>query len=314
MIYTKNGDGGYSKNVKNYSYQKDNVMFELLGTMDELSSIMGLAKAEASSLIGEVIEAYQKEFILFNGYIAGGSRFDTKSAVERMEALIDAYSKKVTLSNEFTVSGATKAGAYLDVARTVARRAERIAVKANKIFMINKDDLPYFNRLSDLLYMLARYEDQTAKPVIHSMKSVTADNILINTDTLTLKNADALIESVMEKARETGVLAVCAVCDIGGNLIALKRDNDAYIASIKIAQDKAYTAVSLKMPTYKLENLTKPGEPLYGIQHQDNRIVVFGGGVPLYSGGKIIGGFGVSGGTLEQDTFLGDYADKLFNK
>lgn len=314
MIYTRKGDGGYSENAKNYSYQKDNIIFELLGTMDELSSAAGLAKAEASSLTGELIEAYQKEFILLNGYIAGGNKFDTKSAVERMEALIDAYSKKVTLSNEFTVSGATKAGAYLDVARTIARRAERIAVKANKVFMIKKEDLPYFNRISDLLYILARYEDQAAKPVIKNNTSSQACETLKNKGILTLKDADALIESVMEKARETGVLAVCAVCDAGGNLVSLKRDDDAYIASVKIAQDKAYTAVSLKMPTYKLENLTKPGEPLYGIQHQDSRIVVFGGGVPLLSGGKIIGGFGVSGGSLEQDTFLGDYADKLFNK
>ena len=180
--------------------------------------------------------------------------------------------------------------------------------------MINKDDLPYFNRLSDLLYILARYEDMTAVPKVQSNITVTADNHNLNTNAFDLKAADALIENVLAKARETGVLAVCAVCDAGGNLIALKRDNDAYIASIKIAQDKAYTAVSLKMPTYKLENLTKPGDSLYGIQHQDNRIVVFGGGIPLYKDGKIVGGFGVSGGTLEQDTFLGDYADKLFNK
>ena len=314
MIYTKNGDGGYSKNLKNFSYQKDNIMFELLGTMDELSSNLGLAKVEASNMTGELLNAYQKELIDLNGYIAGGKKFDTKSAVLRMETLIDAYSKKVPLQNEFSVSGSTKAGAYLDVARTVARRAERIAVKANKIFMINKDDLPYFNRLSDLLYILARYEDMTVAPKVQSNITVTADNHNLSANAFDLKTADALIENVLAKARETGVLAVCAVCDAGGNLIALKRDNDAYIASIKIAQDKAYTAVSLKMPTYKLENLTKPGDSLYGIQHQDNRIVVFGGGVPLYKDGRIVGGFGVSGGTLEQDTFLGDYADKLFNK
>lgn len=313
MIYTKNGDGGYSKNIKNISLQKDNALFELLGTMDELSSALGLVKTEASSLIRELTEAYQKEFILLNGYISGGKHFDTKSAVERMEALIGAYSKRVTLPNEFILSGATKAGAYLDLARTVARRAERIAVKASKIFIIKKEDLPYFNRLSDLLFILARYEDMTASPVQSKEAEQPMTKGVIIKETINLKSADALIESVIEKAREIGVLAVCAVCDAGGNLIALKRDDDAYIASVKIAQDKAYTAVSLKMPTYKLENLTKPGDPLYGIQHQDSRIVNFGGGVPLFGGDRIIGGFGVSGGSLEQDTFLGDYADKLFN-
>lgn len=316
MIYTKKGDSGVSSNIKNISYQKDNVLFELVGTMDELSSTLGLAKVDASHLTSEIIDAYQKEFILLNAYISGGEKFDTQSAVERMEQLINAYSKKVVVSGDFSVSGATKSGAYLDVARTVARRVERIAVKANRLFTVKKEDLAYFNRLSDLLYILARYEDQTAVNSNNKINSVTEEKDCnsVNTGVLNLKSADALIDNVMAKAREMGVLTVCAVCDAGGNLIALKRDNDAYIASIKIAQDKAYTSVSLKMPTRKLENLTKPGDPLYGIQHQDNRIVVFGGGVPLYNGDKIIGGFGVSGGTLEQDTFLGDFADKLFNK
>lgn len=315
MIYTKNGDGGYTKNAKNYSYQKDNVLFELLGTIDELSANLGLVKAASSSIIGEIADAYQHELIKLSGYIAGGSEFDFASAVARTEQLIDTYSKRTVLPKEFIVSGKTLSGTYLDIARTVARRAERIAVKANKIFMIKKEDLPYFNRISDLFFVLARYEDQSAgadKGDYIPHGNVKADNA-VNNENLNLKSADALINKVIEKAKETGVLAVCAVCDAGGNLIALKRDDDAFIASVKIAQDKAYTAVSLKMPTYKLENLTKPGESLYGIQHQDNRIVVFGGGVPLYQNGRIVGGFGVSGGTLEQDTFLGDYADKLYN-
>ena len=312
MIYTKNGDSGYSRNMKNYSYQKDNVLFELLGTMDELSANLGLAKIASTSLVSEIIDAYQKEFIYLCGYIAGGEKFDTKSATQRIEQLIDAYSKRLELPKQIIVSGKSQAGTYLDIARTVARRAERISVKANKIFMVNKDDLPYFNRISDLLYILARYEDVAGGSAKQSSASVTTT--LENTDVFDLKNAEMLIDKVMEKAREIGVLSVCAVCDAGGNLMTLKRDDDAYIASIKIAQDKAYTAVSLKMPTYKLESLTKPGDPLYGIQHQDSKIVVFGGGIPLYKDGKIIGGFGVSGGSLEQDTFLGDYADKLFNK
>lgn len=315
MIYTKNGDGGYTRSAKNYSYQKDNVLFELLGTLDELSANLGLAKTAASSLVREITEAYQRELIKLSGYIAGGGEFDAASAVARTEQLIDTYSKKIVLPKEFTVSGKTLSGTYFDIARTVARRAERIAVKASKIFMIKKEDLPYFNRISDLLYVLARYEDQSAGAAVSNtvQTAVNSENA-VNNDTLNLKSADALAESVIKKAREMGVLAVCAVCDAGGNLITLKRDDDAYIASVKIAQDKAYTAVSLKMPTYKLENLTKPGESLYGIQHQDNRIVVFGGGIPLYRDNRIVGGFGVSGGTLEQDTFLGDYADRLFNK
>lgn len=309
MIYTKKGDEGFSTNAKNIKFQKDYVLFELLGTMDELSSVMGAAKTEASFVVKETITAYQKELILLNGYVAGAGSFDFESATKRIETLIDTYSKKVPPFEGFTISGETKSGSLLDMARTVARRAERAAVKANKVFALNKEALTYYNRISDLLYILSRYEETLGSAKEEKVTySAPAKSGVMN-----LKKAEEICDAVMAKAREIGVLTVCAVCDSGGNLICLKRDDDAFIASINVATNKAYTSVSLKMPTKKLEELTKPGDPLYGIQHQDSRLVVFGGGIPIYSDGSIIGGFGVSGGTLEQDVFLADYADSLFN-
>ncbi len=311
MIYTKKGDEGYTMNAKNISFQKDYVLFELMGTLDELSSVMGAAKTESSFVVREVLTAYQKELISVSGYIASsGNNFDFYEATKRIETLIDTYSQKIPSLAEFSLSGETKSGALLDMARTVARRAERAAVKANKISAIKKEELSYFNRFSDLMYVLARYEDE--------LGSAKAEKVTYNSASengkMNLKKAEAICEAVMTKAREIGVLSVCAVCDSGGNLICLKRDDDAYIASINVAANKAYTSVSLKMPTKKLEELTKPGDPLYGIQHQDNRLVVFGGGIPIYENGAIVGGFGISGGNLEQDTFLADYADNLFNQ
>ncbi len=311
MIYTKNGDEGYTKNAKNISFQKDYVIFELMGTLDELSSVMGAAKTESSFVVREILSAYQKELISVNGYIASsGNNFDFLEATKRIEMLIDTYSPKIPKSDGFTLSGETKSGAFLDMARTVARRAERTAVKASKISAIKKEELSYFNRISDLMYILARYEDGlgSAKTEKVSYNSVSQNG------KMNLKKAEEICEAVMIKAREIGVLSVCAVCDSGGNLICLKRDDDAYIASINVAANKAYTSVSLKMPTKMLAELTKPGDPLYGIQHQDNKLVVFGGGIPIYENGAIVGGFGVSGGNLEQDTFLADYADNLFNQ
>lgn len=310
MIYTKNGDEGYTKNAKNISFQKDYVIFELMGTLDELSSVMGAAKTESSFVVRDILSAYQKELISVNGYIASsGNNFDFLEATKRIEVLIDTYSLKIPKTDGFTISGETKSGALLDMARTVARRAERTAVKANKISAIKKEELSYFNRFSDLMYILARYED--------GLGSAKAEKVSYSSNSqngkMNLKKAEEICEAVMAKAREIGVLSVCAVCDSGGNLICLKRDDDAYIASINVAANKAYTSVSLKMPTKMLAELTKPGDPLYGIQHQDSKLVVFGGGIPIYENGTIVGGFGVSGGNLEQDTFLADYADNLFN-
>lgn len=310
MIYTKKGDEGYTYNAKNVKFQKDNITFELMGTLDELSSVMGMAKTEASFMVRDIITAYQKEFITLNGFIAGCGSFNSAEATQRTETLIEAYSKKIPPFEGFTLPGESKSGAILDVARTVARRLERIAVKANKIFQIKKEELAYFNRISDLLYVLARYEDG----LNGKKEEQTSYSQNVREGSMNLKYAEEIVEAVMKKAREIGVLSVCVVCDSGGNPILLKRDDDAFIASVNVALNKAYTSVSLKMPTKKLETLTKPGDPLYGIQHQDPKIVVFGGGIPIYSNGVIIGGFGVSGGSLEQDTYLADYADSLFNR
>ena len=308
MIYTKNGDKGMTKNIKNQSLSKDYVLFDLLGGIDEISSNLGLAKFEASGALKDSINLLQLEFLRLNTYIAGGERFDSQSAVLRLEQLIDGFSKKFTMPNEFSISGKTKAGALLDVSRAITRRVERTAVKAEKIFIINKNDISYFNRLSDLLYTLARYSD--------SLENNEAEKITYKTNDINfdLKAACRLCEMVMEKARQSGILVVCAACDSGGNLMTLSRDDNAYIASLKVAQGKAYTAVSLKMKTEVLSELAGPGGGLYGVQHQDDKIVIFGGGVPLIRNGIIVGGFGVSGGSAEQDTALADYAEKCFKE
>lgn len=130
---------------------------------------------------------------------------------------------------------------------------------------------------------------------------------------ITLAAAKELISAVEKKAAEMGVKAVVAVSDAGGNVVAVECMDDAYIASYDIAVNKAFTVVSLKMPTKKLAELAAPGGSLYGIQFTNNgRIVIFGGGEPLMKEGKVMGGLGVSGGTAEQDTLLGEYGRDYF--
>ncbi len=130
---------------------------------------------------------------------------------------------------------------------------------------------------------------------------------------VTLELARRLIHKVEEKAKEMGVNAVVAVANDGGNIVAVECMDDSYIASYDIAVNKAFTCAALKMPTSKLKQLAQPGESLYGIQFTNNgRIVIFGGGVPLCSGTKTIGGLGVSGGSEEQDTLLAEYGERVF--
>ena len=117
-----------------------------------------------------------------------------------------------------------------------------------------------------------------------------------------LEQALELVAAAKEKAKKIDVPMVIAVVDGGGNLVALQRMDGALLVSIDIAANKAYTAVAIKIPTHELAKLTQSGQPLFGIHNADGgRIVIFGGGFPLERNNEIIGGIGVSGGSVEQD-------------
>ena len=132
---------------------------------------------------------------------------------------------------------------------------------------------------------------------------------------ITLELALKLTEAVKTKAKEMGVKAVVAVSNAAGNPISVQCMEDSYIASYDIAVNKAYTVAALKMPTSTLKGLAAPGGELYGIQFTNGgKIVIFGGGVPLYSKqGTLLGGLGVSGGTEGEDTDLAEYGGKVFS-
>lgn len=115
---------------------------------------------------------------------------------------------------------------------------------------------------------------------------------------MAIKMADA----AAAKAIEIDVPMVIAVCDIGGNPILLNRMEDSLLASIDIATNKAYTSIALKMSTDTAAELSKEAGPLFGLTACDKgRMVVFGGGFPIYEGDKIIAAIGVSGGSVEED-------------
>ena len=119
---------------------------------------------------------------------------------------------------------------------------------------------------------------------------------------INLDQALNLIAGAKAKAEEIGVPMVIAVVDGGGNLVAQQRMDGALMVSIDISRNKAYTAVAVKLPTHELAAVSQSGQALFGIHTTDGgRIVIFGGGFPLKSGDEIIGGIGVSGGSVEDD-------------
>jgi uncharacterized protein GlcG (DUF336 family) len=130
---------------------------------------------------------------------------------------------------------------------------------------------------------------------------------------MNLELALELIDSAKAKAKEIGVPMVIAVVDAGGNLVALQRMDQALLVSLDIAVNKAYSAVAVKVPTHVLAEVAQPGQPLFGIHNTDKgRIVIFGGGFPLSQGNEIIGGVGVSGGSVDQDVLCAETAVKYF--
>ncbi|WP_077619677.1 GlcG/HbpS family heme-binding protein [Bacillus sinesaloumensis] len=132
---------------------------------------------------------------------------------------------------------------------------------------------------------------------------------------ITLDIAKKVIAGAEEEANKIGVAMVISVVDEGGNLIATHRMDDAWLASIDIAQNKAWTSVALKMPSANLADATVPAADLYGLNTTNNgRLVVFGGGIPLVVDGKVVGAVGVSGSTVPHDVQVAEAGVGAFNR
>ncbi len=148
--------------------------------------------------------------------------------------------------------------------------------------------------------------DNTEQMVRDALKKMAAPSLL------NLKAARELIHRVQEKAAELGVRAVVAVSDAAGHILAVECMDGSYIGSFDVAVNKTYTCVAFQRSTAELGRLAQPGGSLYGIQYTNGgRIVIFGGGEPLFAGDVLIGAIGVSGGTAEQDTALGEYGKNI---
>lgn len=119
---------------------------------------------------------------------------------------------------------------------------------------------------------------------------------------VTLDLAKEIIAGSEEEAKKIGVSMVISVVD------------DAWLASVDIAQNKAWTSVALKMPSANLAEATVPAAELYGLNTTNNgRLVVFGGGIPLVNDGKVVGEIGVSGSTVPYDVQVAEAGVKVFN-
>ncbi|MDO4621866.1 MAG: cob(I)yrinic acid a,c-diamide adenosyltransferase [Eubacteriales bacterium] len=167
-VYTKNGDNGRTGLLNGQSVLKTDDRIELLGTIDELNSHIGMAKVLADEELRLQLVHIQRTLMFMMSGVAAPMkreyRFDAVE-VQRLEGWIDHMEDSFPRPQEFVLYGGCEESARLDVARAVARRAERRFRTVAQKFVADKAAMQYMNRLSDYLYVCARYADYKAENI-----------------------------------------------------------------------------------------------------------------------------------------------------
>lgn len=181
-LYTGKGDGGTTKTFgcDQQRISKSSELPEALGTLDELNSYLGFAKAYAANPIhgpeikmrigtrtrtmSGVLDEIQQTLFIVQAEIAGAPKKVGKAKVTQVETIVNTLEKLMPPITTFTVPGGTELSALLDVSRTISRRAERCLVAVDELGLrkVSKHTKAYANRLSSLLFALARYANTAA--------------------------------------------------------------------------------------------------------------------------------------------------------
>lgn len=348
-ILKGNGDDGKSTLSSQFKISKSDPRFSAIGVLDELSSAVYLCLS--AGYRGGADNAFSEEILSVLGRISDGIAFprDKRFAVTENEILrVNEVIASLSRFNAYGTTPENELSARLNMARTIARRAERELVAADLKYGSPAGAVKYLNRLSKYFEAEVRRANAEAAGVkslnlgsgakvgsgnnangsitrgeeLISEKTFAAAEINENLiekavrkimgGTIGLGEAKALTEKIEKEAERRGKKAVIAICNEQGNPVSVHVMDGAYLVSFDVAVKKAYTAVALKMPTIKLAELVKPGATFYGLS--GDKIITIGGGVPLERDGKVIGGLGVSGGTGEEDNSLCEYALSVFDK
>lgn len=298
-VYTKTGDKGTTGLFGGTRIGKDSLRVETYGSIDTANASIGVARSHIHNKtyhdllktcqlqlfeIAALIASDEKGLELLNSSIG-------KKDVEYLEASIDILSQDLSERNYFSVPGKSKQSSFLHQARVDVRQAERRLIALSHQEKVAEILIQYMNRLSDLMYTLSRVVDE-----VHQIN----DPVEAKLSTKMLLRARDIERACIEKAKEIGVPMAIAISDKHGEIVSFGVMDETMDVSYSLAKDKAYTSAVIRMETSELGMLTQPGQSLYGLENKKH-IVVFGGGIPLFSHGKIIGAIGVSGGSVEED-------------
>jgi len=169
MKFSTKGDGGETSLLGGQRVPKYDPRPETYGVLDEASSALGVARATTKNQkIKDIILSVQKDLLIMGAELSSVTEDIQKLArrigeedIKRLEGIIDDLQKNITLKNEFIYPGETPISAQIDVGRTIIRRAERKAASLKNEGLLRSVEINrYLNRLADMLFVLARYEEQ----------------------------------------------------------------------------------------------------------------------------------------------------------
>ena len=169
MKFSTRGDGGETSLLGGQRVPKYDPRPETYGVLDEASSALGVARATTKNQkIKDIILSVQKDLLIMGAELSSVpediqklTRRIGEGDVKRLEQIIDELQKNITLKNEFIYPGETPVSAEIDVGRTIIRRAERKAASLKNEGLLQSAEINrYLNRLADMLFVLARHEEQ----------------------------------------------------------------------------------------------------------------------------------------------------------
>ena len=167
-MYTKTGDEGQTSLVGGTRISKASSKVEAYGDVDELNAVLGIARTQAKSeSIRNIIETIQNDLFIIGAELASPPGLEVPriggDRIKEIESAIDKFLEELEPLKEFILPSGSPGGACLHFARTVSRRAERKVVKLMEQEEVGKNVLVYINRLSDLLFVMARVENKNSK-------------------------------------------------------------------------------------------------------------------------------------------------------
>ncbi len=167
-IYTRKGDDGSTGLLYGGRIGKDSLAIELNGAVDEAQAAIGLARADSAGELSDLCVSLERDLWVLmaevatlpenRGKLKPGTTLVTLDMISRLEQVIDQFDGRFDMPTEFVIPGQNRISALFDVARTLTRRAERVSVPF--VHMVGESQVgAYLNRLSDLLWVLARFAE-----------------------------------------------------------------------------------------------------------------------------------------------------------